>query len=261
MKLLRQLGKRLLPKAKEEQEHESPSHFPLEPPVYDQDGLRTVHNHDFLTDPRFVAAYERGIQAAGKDFKWHWRVHVGLWVAANAARLEGDFVECGVGRGFMSSAIMSYLNWSSVAKTFFLLDTFQGIDLRYVDESDRSRAIEENKLHRNTGVYADNVDHVSRNFSEWKNVKIIPGTVPETLEKITAEKVAYLHLDMNNAVPEVEALSFLWSRLSQHSIVLLDDYAFIGYERQYQAINSFCLGKDIPVVALPTGQGLILKSS
>lgn len=77
------------------------------PLSYKQDGLYTLHNCEFMLDPGFVAAYERGIKAAhGKDFCWHWRVYVGLWVAQNAVKREGDFVECGVGNGFLSSAIM-----------------------------------------------------------------------------------------------------------------------------------------------------------
>src|SRR6186997_1537210 len=100
------------------------------PDAYDQDGLTSVHNHEFMEDPRFVAAYQRGVIAAGQDYKWHWRVHIGLWVAQNAARLSGDFVECGVNRGFLSSSIMAFLDWDRLGKKFYLLDTFRGIDER-----------------------------------------------------------------------------------------------------------------------------------
>ena len=39
-------------------------------------------------------AYQRGIEAtAGQDYyQWHWRVHIGLWAAASASRLDGDFL-------------------------------------------------------------------------------------------------------------------------------------------------------------------------
>ena len=36
--------------------------------IYDQDGLRTVHNHDFLNDADFIRAYKRGAQAVGQDY-------------------------------------------------------------------------------------------------------------------------------------------------------------------------------------------------
>ena len=29
---------------------------------YDQDGLKTPHNHDFMQDPLFCEAYQRGLQ-------------------------------------------------------------------------------------------------------------------------------------------------------------------------------------------------------
>src|SRR4051812_15291658 len=87
--------------------------------LYDQDGLQSLHNHDFMEDSDFRRAYNRGVAAAG-DLNWHWRVHIGLWAAYSAQKLEGDFVECGVNRGFLSSAIMEYVNWDSLGKTFYL---------------------------------------------------------------------------------------------------------------------------------------------
>src|SRR6476659_7753725 len=99
-----------------------------DPDAYWADGLRTVHNHDFVHEPSFVRAYARGVAAVGEDYDWQWRVHIGLWAATSAARLDGDFVECGVNRGFLSSAIMELLDWNTLGKTFWLLDTFAGVD-------------------------------------------------------------------------------------------------------------------------------------
>ncbi len=45
------------------------------PGQYNQDGLITIHNHDFMQSPTFKAAYQRGVTAAGTDYSWHWRVH------------------------------------------------------------------------------------------------------------------------------------------------------------------------------------------
>src|ERR1043166_4934976 len=91
--------------------------------AYDQDGLRSIHNHAFMEERAFQQAYQRGVQAVGSDsYHWHWRVHIGLWAASNACCLPGDFVECGVNYGFLSSAIMAYLDWNQVGKTFYLLD-------------------------------------------------------------------------------------------------------------------------------------------
>ena len=73
-------------------------------------GLRTFgKTTDFLNDPLFKRAYARGWDTAGKIAHHiddnRWIVHVALWAASQAARLEGDFVECGVNTGMLSLAI------------------------------------------------------------------------------------------------------------------------------------------------------------
>ena len=228
--------------------------------VYDQDGLRSIHNHEFVDDPAFRKAYERGVSAAGDDYRWHWRVHVGLWVAACAARLKGDFVECGVNRGFLSSAIMDYLDWDSLGKHFYLLDTFRGLDERFVSSADRaSGAVEKNRKSVESGFYVQGIEEVRANFSQWKNVSLIEGSIPGTLPQVHAEKIAYLHLDMNCSPPEVAAIQFFWERLVPGAFALLDDYAYYGYLSQKIAMDQFAHEKGIEILSLPTGQGLLVK--
>jgi Macrocin-O-methyltransferase (TylF) len=229
--------------------------------VYDQDALRTSHNHEFMLRPSFQKAYRRGVQAAGKDYQWHWRVHVGLWAARAASFLDGDFVECGVNRGFMSSAIMEYIEWNTLNKSFFLLDTFGGIDLRYVSEEELADGIaEKNAETIASDFYTLDVDGVRRNFSEWDRVIIIPGSIPETLPLITATKVAFAHVDLNTSPPEVAAMRFLWDRLVPGALVVMDDYAYEGYRTQRVGMDEFARSVGVEVLSLPTGQGLLIKS-
>ena len=57
------------------------THMASLPSTYAQDGLVSVHNHEFMNDPAYVAAYARGVKAAGMNYGWYWRVHIGLWAA------------------------------------------------------------------------------------------------------------------------------------------------------------------------------------
>jgi Macrocin-O-methyltransferase (TylF) len=228
--------------------------------VYDQDGLRSVHNHEFMTDPVFLRAYNRGVAAVGGDYHWRWRVHVGLWAAASAAKLVGDFVECGVNRGFMSSAIMTLLDWDTTGRTFYLLDTFAGIDERYISADEKAAAImERNANDIASGFYTLDVNIVRDNFSEWRNVEIIVGAIPETLPAITSNQIAFLHLDLNCSPPEVATLEALWDRLAPGAFILLDDYAYSGYRPQKLGVDGFARSRAVAVLSLPTGQGLIIK--
>ncbi len=228
----------------------------IDPAIYNQDGLESVHNHDFMLEPSFRKAYERGVLAAGQDYHWHWRIHIGLWVAYSASKLEGDFVECGVNRGFLSSAIMEYLDWDSLNKTFYLMDTFSGLDERYLTGEELARGI----LERNRGdFYTKVLQSVTDNFSQWKNTQIIAGAIPETLEAVGTDKVAYLHLDMNCTQPEVAAFNYFWDRLVPGGFVLFDDYAYQGGELQKIALDAAVEARSVKIVSLPTGQGLLIK--
>ena len=231
------------------------------PDVYNQDGLTSIHNHEFMNDGEFVAAYRRGVAAAGIDYQWHWRVHVGLWAAYTASRLPGDFVECGVNKGFMSSSIMHYLNWDALGKTFYLLDTFKGIDERYVTPQElEGGVLEKNKKLIESGGYVQGSEAARKNFSEWRNTLIIEGVIPETLAAVRAERVAFLHIDLNCAPPEIAALNYFWDRLVVGACVLLDDYAYQGYREQKLAMDALVASKGARIMSLPTGQGLLIKT-
>jgi hypothetical protein len=155
---------------------------------------------------------------------------------------------------------MQKLDWNSTARRFYLLDTFAGVDKRYVSHDDLALGVlERNEREIASGFYTLDVDDVRRNFAEWRNVRIIVGTVPETLSEIESDQFAFAHIDMNCAPPEVAAAEFLWPRLVPGAIILLDDYAYEGYRSQKLAMDGFARSKGVMIMSLPTGQGLIIK--
>jgi hypothetical protein len=228
---------------------------------YARDGLFTYHSAHFRSDPAFQAAYARGVKAShAVDPRMEWRLHVALWVAGAALRTAGDFVECGVNAGFVSSAIMQHLHWERVAKRFYLIDTFNGPVLtQYSSDEIREgrRDIAEEAVKR--GAYVTDLERVQANYAEWPNTHIVQGTVPDVLPSTGIESVAFLHLDMNCAYPERAALEYFWDLLSPGAMVLLDDYAYFGNRLQAEAIDQAARPLGAKVLALPTGQGLIMK--
>jgi hypothetical protein len=222
--------------------------------AYNEDCLMTTHNADFVRNPRFVAAYNRGIAAVGGDYRFRWRVHVGLWAAARAVHLPGDFVECGVNRGFMSSAIMQYLEWNRLDRRFFLFDTFRGLDEDLLTD-------EEKRLGKTASFnnYTECFAEAQANFAEFKQVFLIRGSVPSTLPQAQTDEVCYLHIDMNCVAPEVAAIHYFWERLVAGALVLLDDYGSPGYEPQKHGMDAFARDQGVEILSLPTGQGMIIK--
>jgi hypothetical protein len=228
---------------------------------YARDSLFTANNHHFQDHPAFQAAYARGVQAsAGADPRMEWRVHVALWAACIAARVPGDFVECGVNAGFVSSAIMRRLDWAKTGKRFYLIDTFSGPVLSQYSREEidggRGRVAEEAVAR---GAYVTDLERVRANYAEWPNVQIVPGAVPGVLSSLRIDRVAFLHIDMNCAYPERAALEYFWDRIAQGGMVLFDDYAYFGNEALAQAIDCAAGSLGAEVLSLPTGQGLMVK--
>jgi hypothetical protein len=228
---------------------------------YSADGLFTLHSDRFRTDPAFRSAYDRGVVASnGIDPQFEWRVHVALWAAGMALKISGDFVECGVNAGFMSSAIMHRLDWNRTGRRYFLVDTFEGPPLeQFSSEEIRAGRAEIARAAMTAGSYVTDVERVRRNFAEWPSATVVQGRAPEVLPSIPADPVAFLHIDMNCAEPERLALEYFWPKLPRGGVVLLDDYAYYGHSIQGDAIDAVTWRLGCEVLALPTGQGLILR--
>ena len=138
--------------------------------------------------------------------------------------------------------------------------TFSGLAERYVSvEEKKGGVLERNRRELDSGFYTTSVDAVRANFAEWKNVSIIVGAIPETLEQIDTPSIAFLHIDMNCSPPEVAAIRHLWDRLTPGAPVLLDDYAYYGYESQKIGMDAFATERGLSILSLPTGQGLLIK--
>jgi O-methyltransferase len=231
----------------------------LEPtPVYDEDNLRVwLKNVDFLQDPTFLKAYNAGI-SSGHRFEEvygrvspRWRAYICCCMGWYATQLPGDFVECGVNTGIFSLAVANYIDFNKTGKSFFLFDTFKGIPDEQMTESERKRGT--------ARLYRDNLELARHNFAPFPNAKLVVGKIPDTLGSVEIDRVCYLSIDMNVAVPEVAALNYFWDRLVPGAPVILDDYAWSGYEEQKKAHDEFAASKGLRVLNLPTGQGLLLK--
>lgn len=236
-----------------------PSHIP---PVYYSDHLaiwdKTMR---FLDEPRFQRSYQLGMQSGHSlgmpgtvDLHIEWRVHVALWVAMQGARLEGDFVECGVNTGIMSLAICDYLDFNRLNKKFWLFDTYEGIPVEQM--SAEERVIGREKFNQ---CYPDCFERTTANFSRWPGAMLVRGKVPDTLKDAPVECVSYLSIDMNIAEPEIAAITHFWPKLVSGAWVLLDDYGWDHHRPQAEAMDEFARSVGVPILSLPTGQAIILK--
>jgi O-methyltransferase len=224
------------------------------PITYDTDSLKTSNNCDFIKEPRFATAYAAAAATQPwEGFTLQWRTYIVCWFADLVKNLEGDFVECGVNTGAYSKAVITYINFNHLNKTFYLLDTFEGMIEDLVSEAEKKAGVS-----AYFGSYKDVYEQVKNTFKEDK-VKIIKGAVPGTLPECTTQKIAYLSIDMNCVAPEIAAAEYFWDKIVPGGVMILDDYGFPQHINQKIAFDEFAKEKGIAILCLPTAQGIIFK--
>jgi O-methyltransferase len=226
--------------------------------TYSGDFLYTHHSADFLYDERFIKAYNEGALTDDgtliKNVDIRWRIHLLCWAALQASKLEGDFVDCGVHTGIFARSVIDYTNFDHLNKTYYLLDTFEGMDPKYSSD-------EEIEKSRKIGYSAKKnlFNKVSETFAPFKT-KIIKGAIPETLAQVESKKIAFLSIDMNCVIPEVEALEYFWDKLVPGAFIILDDYGYMNKQiEQKRAHDEFAKSKNVEILYFPTCQGVIIK--
>ncbi len=224
-------------------------------PTFFGDNLAALgRNMGFSQDNRFMRAFEDNLREKIDETKL-WRLHTYCWAGRSAAKLPGDFVECGVFQGFYSAVLLQVLDFAATEKRMWLYDSFSGLSQDYSTEDERK--VVEGAYEPRPGWYED----VRKRFEMYPNVEVIRGFVPDVLRESAPETIAMLHLDMNAGAAEVAALDALFDRVVEGGLVLLDDFGRFENSELHHALEEWLNAHGHAVLELPTGQGLVIKRS
>lgn len=221
----------------------------INPPagIYAGDNLFTYHrNLSFLEDrPLMEAVAKHSTSTVEQGILW--RQSVVLWGARNGLKLEGDFVEIACYKGTTARIVCDALNFSSLHRHYFLYDLF-----------DHEPAMAHHAMPEHSQQLYESV---KARFSDAPNVVVTQGKVPEVLAEVAPEKIAFMHLDLNNAEAEIGALDMLFERMVPGAVLVLDDYGWLAYRAQKLAEDPWFAARGYFVMELPTGQGMVIKQS
>lgn len=213
----------------------------------------------FLHDPRFMRSLVKSSEESpGTVDDRTWRVHILLWAARNALNLEGDFVELGTFRAYFAACIADNLDFGRLDRKLYLYDTFEGLP----DDAVLERHLPDSFYSSLKEHYSapDIYESVRTRFAGLSNVMVVRGKLPDTLQQVCPERIAWLHVDLNSAVHEVASLEYLWDRICVGGFIVLDDYGFAIFSAQTRAHQTFFNSKGLTIAELPTGQGLVIKT-
>jgi len=217
----------------------------------------------FLNDNSFKTAFtdiydnHKYDQYDGKD-TIAWRLNTLCWAAKCALKVEGSFVECGVFKGDMAWVILQVVGASNISK-YYLYDSFEGFSDKYSSQNDYPLIPGffnfANSVYREPGIF----ESVIARYKDYKNVEIIQGFLPESLDKVKPTKISFLHIDLNSPKAEVEVLDQLFDLVVPGGVIIFDDYGWKLFESQKNAEDIFMHKRGYEILELPTGQGLVFK--
>lgn len=222
------------------------NHIPYQEGIFAGDNLFTFHrNLSFLDDEKFMTAFNKH---ASTDVEKSilWRLHTVAWGAFNGMRLDGDFVEIACYKGTTARIVCDYLNFAAhPERSYYLYDLF---------EHDTSMQHHSMPEHGQTLF-----QQVKQRFSDTPNAIVTQGKVPDILAEVAPKKIAFMHLDLNNADAEIGALEVLFDRMVPGAVMVLDDYGWLVYREQKLAEDPWLAKRGYRIMELPTGQGLLVK--
>jgi O-methyltransferase len=193
--------------------------------------IRTLLSRQHLQLVRRVSVEMR---AEGRDWPMGAETMIGLRRLDNIEQcidqviregVPGDLIEAGVWRGgasiFMRAALSAY---GETHRVVWVADSFQGLPKpdarRYpADKGDR---------HWTWPQLAVSVDEVRQNFARYgfldDQVRFLVGWFRETLPAAPIEQLALLRVDADMYGSTLEALTYLYPKLSPGGFVIIDDY-------------------------------------
>ncbi len=173
-----------------------------------------------------------------------------LWkTLAQASRLQGDFIECGVYRGGTALLAAKTLESESNNRTLHLFDSFEGMP-ETMAGVDQFEATDFNKT---------SVESVRQLFSSYPFVKIHQGFIPQSFVDLDIPQVAWAHIDVDIYQSVKDCIAYLYPRMAPAGIMVFDDYGFPSCAGARRAVDeAFAELPETPLY-LPTGQCLVIK--
>jgi len=163
--------------------------------------------------------------------------------------LEGDALECGVWRGGSAKLLFDTLRGS--AKTLHLFDSFEGMVVAN-DALDQHEA----------GDFSDtSLDYVRRFVSSGAEAGLAfhKGWIPQSFAGLDNLKFCFAHIDLDLHQSILDAMEFIYPRMTPHGVIIFDDYGFASCPGARKAVDDFFADKPETPFALTTAQAIVVK--
>lgn len=152
--------------------------------------------------------------------------------------VPGDVIECGVWRGgttiFMKGVLEAY---GDTERSVWVADSFKGVP----PPQPERYPLDEGAKFSERWELSVSVEQVRANFARYglldERVRFLEGWFSDTLPEAPIERLAVLRIDGDLYQSTIEALRFLYPKVSPGGYVIVDDYG--GIENARAAVDDF----------------------
>lgn len=175
-------------------------------------------------------------------------------IAKSIINIPGDIAECGVYTG-ESSYLMLKAN-EHREKKLYGFDSFEG--LSEPEENDKISNEYTFKWKKNDLRVSETIARA--NLKEFEGrFKLYKGWIPERFNEVERNSFSMVHIDVDLFQPTLDSVEFFWKRLNVGGVMICDDYGFETCPGARKAMDEFFAKKNMSVIHLTTGQGLVFK--
>ena len=161
-------------------------------------------------------------------------------------------IECGVAEGATAFIAAAQLGAEPVVNhTLHLYDAWEGMRDEGLLPSESSLVGRYSSLSESRA--RDNLKRFSTNLC-WHS-----GFIPESLDNSAPDTVSWLHIDLNSATATLEVLEFLWPKMPEGAVLLLDDYGWLFWDDTRQIVDRFLRSRPGSLLPLSTGQAMYFR--
>lgn len=185
-----------------------------------------------------------------------WRHYIIYWCMIYAIKSTAtpnkNIVECGVCDGIGTYFALSAARDQHQDIGCYLYDAWEGMKKDCLLDTELG--------HEGSYSYLQ-IDNTIRNLSQFKgNIFFNKGFIPDSFATSkNPDRLVLLLIDLNCAIPTIEALDFFFDKLESGGIILFDDYSWFGYEDTKKYVDKWSKNKPGMMLPLPTGQSIFFK--
>lgn len=200
-------------------------------------------------DPVFNEYLIRFSEINGMNTDRRWMLYQLMRLVRN---VPGDTAECGVYTGAGSYLICKVNQDNELfQRTHYIFDSFEGLSKPSGCDGE----------HWNEGDLFCPLEDVRKNLSEFHDLSIHKGWIPERFSDIEDHEFCFVHIDVDLFRPTLDSLEFFYPRMNKGGLIVCDDYGFTNCPGATQAVDQYLENKLEKMISLSGGGGFIIKGT